>query len=53
MIISGHSLADTARKLHVSDNTARSHLKQVFQKTNTHGQMELVHLHARICGNSD
>jgi DNA-binding CsgD family transcriptional regulator len=53
MIISGHSLADTARKLHVSDNTARSHLKQIFQKTNTHGQMELVHLHARICGNGD
>lgn len=52
MIISGHSLADTARKLHVSDNTARSHLKQIFQKTNTHGQMELVHLHARICGNA-
>jgi DNA-binding CsgD family transcriptional regulator/PAS domain-containing protein len=53
MLISGHSLADTARKLHVSDNTARSHLKQIFQKTNTHGQMELVHLHARICGNGD
>lgn len=53
MIISGHSLADTARKLHVSDNTARSHLKQIFQKTNTHGQMELVHLHARICSNAD
>jgi DNA-binding CsgD family transcriptional regulator/PAS domain-containing protein len=53
MIISGHSLADTARKLHVSDNTARSHLKQIFQKTDTHGQMELVHLHARICGNAD
>ena len=53
MIISGHSLADTARKLHVSDNTARSHLKQIFQKTDTHGQMELVHLHARTCGNAD
>ena len=53
MIISGHSLADTARTLHVSDNTARSHLKQIFQKTNTHGQMELVHLHARICGSGD
>lgn len=53
MIISGNSLADTAKKLHVSDNTARSHLKQVFQKTQTHGQMELVHLHARICGNSE
>jgi DNA-binding CsgD family transcriptional regulator len=53
MIVSGHSLADTARTLHVSDNTARSHLKQIFQKTNTHGQMELVHLHARICGNGN
>jgi len=53
MIVSGHSLADTARRLHVSDNTARSHLKQIFQKTNTHGQRELVHLHARICGNGD
>lgn len=53
MIITGHSLADTARRLHVSENTARSHLKQVFQKTNTHGQMELVHLHARNCVDSD
>ena len=53
MIITGHSLAETARKLHVSDNTVRSHLKQIFQKTNTHGQMELVHLHARICAPND
>lgn len=49
LIVTGHSLADTAQKLHVSENTARSHLKQVFQKTSTHGQMELVHLHARNC----
>lgn len=53
MIITGHSLADTARNLHVSENTARSHLKQVFQKTHTHGQMELVHLHARNCVDND
>lgn len=53
MIVTGHSLADTARTLHVSDNTVRSHLKQVFQKTNTHGQMELVHLHARICASAE
>lgn len=49
MIVTGHSLTETARKLHVSENTVRSHLKQIFQKTNTHGQVELVHLHARIC----
>ena len=53
LIIAGHSLADTARSLHVSENTARSHLKQIFQKTNTHGKMELVHLHARNCVDSD
>jgi|SRR5882672_9438741 len=53
MIISGHSLVDAARRLHVSENTARSHLKQIFQKTNTHGQMELVHLHTRSCVDDD
>lgn len=53
LIVTGHSLADAALKLHVSENTARSHLKQVFQKTNTHGQMELVHLHARHCADHD
>jgi DNA-binding CsgD family transcriptional regulator len=53
MIITGHSLVETARKLHVSDNTVRSHLKQIFHKTNTHGQMELVHMHARICALGD
>jgi DNA-binding CsgD family transcriptional regulator len=35
--------------LNLSENTVRSHLKQIFQKTDTHGQMELVHLHARVC----
>ena len=49
LIFTGHSLSSTAHLLHVSENTARSHLKQIFQKTNTHGQMELVHLHSRIC----
>jgi DNA-binding CsgD family transcriptional regulator len=53
MIVTGHSLSETAGKLHVSENTVRSHLKQIFQKTNTHGQMELVHLHARVCAPSD
>ncbi len=53
MIVSGHSLAETARKLHVSDNTVRSHLKVIFQKTNTHGQVELVHLHTRTCAPGD
>jgi len=42
-------LSTIAHSLHVSENTVRSHLKQIFHKTNTHGQMDLVHLHARVC----
>ncbi|MCB1715947.1 MAG: helix-turn-helix transcriptional regulator, partial [Candidatus Competibacteraceae bacterium] len=49
LIVAGHTLAHAARELKVSENTVRSHLKQIFQKTETHSQMELVHLHTRIC----
>lgn len=51
LVFMGQSLPVVARSLKVSENTVRSHLKQIFQKTNTHGQMELVHLHARMCSN--
>lgn len=53
LLFTGHSLGSAARQLHVSENTVRSHLKQIFQKTNTHSQMELVHLHSRICVDID
>jgi DNA-binding CsgD family transcriptional regulator len=49
LILSGHSRTDAARRLNVSENTIRSHLKQIYLKTNTHGQMELVQLHAKSC----
>ncbi len=49
LVFEGQSLSVIAQSLHLSENTVRSHLKQVFQKTETHGQMELVHLHARTC----
>ncbi len=49
LVFSGESLAQAAQTLCVSENTVRSHLRQIFQKTDTHGQMELVHLHARFC----
>jgi len=51
LVFAGQSLSTVARSLGVSDNTVRSHLKQIFQKTGAHGQMELVHLHARMCFN--
>lgn len=49
LVFAGQSLPTIARSLNVSENTVRSHLKQIFQKTDTHGQMALVHLHAGIC----
>ena len=49
LVFAGQSLSTIARSLHLSEHTVRSHLKQIFQKTDTHGQMELVHLHARAC----
>lgn len=49
LVLSGYSLRSASRKLGVSENTIRSHLKQIYLKTGTHGQMDLVHLHARVC----
>ena len=49
LVLAGQPLTRIAHSLNVSENTVRSHLKQIFQKTETHGQMELVHLHARVC----
>lgn len=49
LVLAGQPLSRVAQSLNVSENTVRSHLKQIFQKTETHGQMELVHLHARVC----
>ena len=42
LILAGHRLSDASRVLGVSGNTARSHLKQVYLKTDTHSQVELV-----------
>jgi DNA-binding CsgD family transcriptional regulator len=49
LILAGHRLAESAQVLSVSENTVRSHLKQIYQKTGTHGQLDLVRLHARLC----
>jgi DNA-binding CsgD family transcriptional regulator len=49
LVFAGQPLSTIAHSLNVSENTVRSHLKQIFHKTDTHGQMDLVHLHARVC----
>lgn len=49
LMLTGVSRRDAAKRLNVSENTIRSHLKQIYSKTSTHGQMELVQLHAKVC----
>lgn len=44
LLADGSSLADAARDMRVREQTARSYLKQIFQKTDTKRQAELVWL---------
>lgn len=41
-LAAGVPLADFARQRHVSINTVKSHLKQIFRKLDVHNQVELV-----------
>ena len=42
MIVNGDSLIDAAAKLNISKNTARSHMKRIYIKTNTQNHADLV-----------
>lgn len=46
----GKGLGAAARTLGIAPSTARSHLKQVFDKTDTHRQAELAWLLAQLSG---
>ena len=41
-LIEGKSIEDAAAELFISAHTARTHLKRIFVKTDTHRQPELV-----------
>ncbi|HMF05729.1 MAG TPA: helix-turn-helix transcriptional regulator [Methylocella sp.] len=43
-ILKGHGRRAAARRLGISDTTAKRHLASIFEKTGTHRQAELVHL---------
>ncbi len=44
VLLQGLDLGQAARRLSMSLNTARYHLKHVFQKTDTNRQAELIRL---------
>jgi DNA-binding CsgD family transcriptional regulator len=48
LLLGGHSLASLAASLQISEYTARSHLKALFQKTRTPRQTVLVSFVARL-----
>jgi DNA-binding CsgD family transcriptional regulator len=44
LIVSGHSLHAAATCLSITKNTARTHMKRIYVKTETHRQVDLVRL---------
>ena len=42
LVVDGHDLADAARELGISVNTARTHLQRIFDKTGVRSQPALV-----------
>lgn len=44
LIVEGRTLAEAARELRITKNTARTHMKRIYAKTVTHRQADLVRL---------
>lgn len=44
LIVGGYSLRAAACRLHISNNTARTHMKRIYDKTETHRQVDLIRL---------
>ena len=43
-LLRGQTLQETARQLHLGENTVKTHLHQLFEKTRTHRQPQLIRL---------
>jgi DNA-binding CsgD family transcriptional regulator len=43
-LLQGESVEEAAEDLHVSVNTARTHVKSMFDKTDTHRHRELLRI---------
>lgn len=44
LIVCGYTLHAAACSLHISNNTARTHMKRIYDKTETHRQVDLIRL---------
>jgi DNA-binding CsgD family transcriptional regulator/PAS domain-containing protein len=44
LIVGGYSLHAAACRLRISNNTARTHMKRIYDKTETHRQVDLIRL---------
>lgn len=43
-LLRGQTLQEAARQLHLGENTVKTHLHQLFEKTQTHRQQQLIRL---------
>lgn len=43
-VLHGQTVQEMAQRLHLAENTVKTHLKRLFEKTNTKRQAELIHL---------
>ena len=41
-VFKGHAVGETAQSLHIADTTVKSHLRELFAKTGTRRQSQLV-----------
>ena len=51
-IIGGSGVVEAARRIGISQNTARTHMKRIYAKTGALNQAGLVRLHDKACANS-
>ncbi|MDJ1650674.1 MULTISPECIES: helix-turn-helix transcriptional regulator [Gordonibacter] len=44
LVLRGNNVPAIARKLYISENTARDHMKSIYRKADVHSRQELIDL---------